>query len=609
MKQVSATVFLVFVLGLANSLFAQFNDYIDEIRGDTAVVKSYADMNYNANSFIDAIASDTLENGERANPNRVYMLKRGRYYPQDRQYTYPDIPITVVGEGGPVVGGALEDGAPPLVYGTTNSQGEAQDGRLFVFVNNSVFKNISFSTAADNGAMHNWNFNLFSDNIEISFDKCLFEHTGWVIATGSKKEQKVKIKDSYFVNLNGFPCRRNGGVYDNVVQNTAEIYVENSTHMMAAGMVYKFRNFPIGHAYFNHNTFVNCPGLIFETFGNQVEWVVTNNLFVNSNCQAYYPGLDRPETDQDYLPTGIINVRKLEGMDTWFPDGFPEADRKILVDRNAVYWDPRLDTIIGSLKEDDGGLNKEWFSQMITMNTRTQNIFDNSVTYPLLNEGNWIKDEKPGFYQMDDVVDNIIAYCIDAVQEGNTTNLMKWRAPGNEITDENRDNMVYADWPLNCNLRYTNETLRSAGLSGFPVGDLNWFSYLKPTWDGQSDAEHAAIIAALNAGTSPEAQNVTIPPEFGVGIPPVSNTANYELKNTPNPFKSYTTISYKLPENGNAVLEVFDIQGKVIATLVNQLQVAGNYSVDYSAENLSSGVYLFSLSVNNIRVTKQMVVR
>lgn len=606
MKKSTILLILLIASGYASPLFSQFMDYIDEVRGDTVIVKSFADMDYEANSLIDAIASDTTESGERANPDRVYLLKRGEFYPLDRKYTAPsDHPLTIIGEDGPLVGGEAEDGALPQIYGTTNTDGESTNAKFFTLTNNTSFKNLGFCTAADNGDQGYQYFVVAAADIQVSFDKCLFEHTSWNFVNGTKADSaKVRFENSYFVNMNGHPCRRNGGVYDNVKNNTQEIYVENCTHVMASGMMYKFRNYPVSHAYFNHNTFVNCVGNIFPTFGYQVNWVVTNNLFVNSNCQAYYPGLDVAETDQDSLPTGIINVNQLEGMDTWYPDGFPEADRKILVDRNAVYWDSRLDQIINDLKEDDGGLNKEWYSQMITMNSRTQDMFDDDENYPLLYEGNWIEGEEPGFFDMDDQVPNIITFCKATVFEESNAVLPKWRASGNEITEDNKENMVFPDWPLNCNLQYSNQTLKSAGLSGFPVGDLNWFDYLMPTWKDQAQAEHAAIIDALDSGTEPIAQNVTIP----TGVAPVFE-ADFNLKNYPNPCMYQTVISYRIPTSGDVALRIHDIQGKLVKTVVEQYQSVGNYKVDFYVNDLNPGTYLYSLSLNGTQKTKKMIVK
>ena len=64
-------------------------------------------------------------------------------------------------------------------------------------------------------------------------------------------------------------------------------------------------------------------------------------------------------------------------------------------------------------------------------------------------------------------------------------------------------------------------------------------------------------------------------------------------QNYPNPFNPATTISYYLPKSGFVILKIYDIQGKEIRTLINELQKSGRYSVNFNASDLSSGVYLY----------------
>lgn len=70
-------------------------------------------------------------------------------------------------------------------------------------------------------------------------------------------------------------------------------------------------------------------------------------------------------------------------------------------------------------------------------------------------------------------------------------------------------------------------------------------------------------------------------------------------QNYPNPFNPSTTISYQLPVAATVKLEVYDILGQNVATLVNGYMPAGHQSVQFDASTLSSGVYLYRLSVNN----------
>lgn len=73
----------------------------------------------------------------------------------------------------------------------------------------------------------------------------------------------------------------------------------------------------------------------------------------------------------------------------------------------------------------------------------------------------------------------------------------------------------------------------------------------------------------------------------------IGNPSKYQLKqNTPNPFNPSTIISYSLPMDGLVILNVYDIIGREVASLVNEYQKAGSYSVTFDGSKFSSGVYL-----------------
>ncbi|MBI2417027.1 MAG: exo-alpha-sialidase [Ignavibacteriales bacterium] len=85
------------------------------------------------------------------------------------------------------------------------------------------------------------------------------------------------------------------------------------------------------------------------------------------------------------------------------------------------------------------------------------------------------------------------------------------------------------------------------------------------------------------------------------------STMGYELEqNYPNPFNPATTISYTVPANGIVTLKIFDILGRETATLVNQMQTAGKYSVDFYGAHLASGTYFYELKAGDFRSIKKM---
>lgn len=91
--------------------------------------------------------------------------------------------------------------------------------------------------------------------------------------------------------------------------------------------------------------------------------------------------------------------------------------------------------------------------------------------------------------------------------------------------------------------------------------------------------------------------------EVGIGIP-----SKYELsQNYPNPFNPSTRINYDLPADGKVSLQLFDMRGRNVAVIVNEVQTAGYYSVDFNGDNLSSGVYFYTISSGRFVATKKMI--
>jgi hypothetical protein len=98
----------------------------------------------------------------------------------------------------------------------------------------------------------------------------------------------------------------------------------------------------------------------------------------------------------------------------------------------------------------------------------------------------------------------------------------------------------------------------------------------------------------------------TTDPTVSVNENPILNTY-YLFQNYPNPFNPSTRINYNVGEPGLVQLKVYNVLGVEVASLVNEFKNSGNYSVDFNAAVLSSGVYFYSLSVNNFTQTRKMI--
>jgi hypothetical protein len=87
-------------------------------------------------------------------------------------------------------------------------------------------------------------------------------------------------------------------------------------------------------------------------------------------------------------------------------------------------------------------------------------------------------------------------------------------------------------------------------------------------------------------------------------------------QNTPNPFNPVTSISYDVPEHGHVTLQIYDVSGKLVRSLVNGEKQAGTHTVswnglDKSGMQVSSGVYLYRFLFRNelVETRKMMMLK
>jgi parallel beta-helix repeat protein len=79
------------------------------------------------------------------------------------------------------------------------------------------------------------------------------------------------------------------------------------------------------------------------------------------------------------------------------------------------------------------------------------------------------------------------------------------------------------------------------------------------------------------------------------------------IQNHPNPFNAKTTISYQLPTTSDVKLEVYNLLGRRVATLIDEMQEAGYKSVTWDASEVSSGVYFYKLTAGEFTETRRMM--
>jgi hypothetical protein len=583
MKSVKLLFAIIFLFAVAS--FAQDMTYVSKQSGDSLWVKD--DIVFEGiNTLYLLMASDSL-----APASRVYVLNmNGIYSCQNNPVSSPDHRTVIMGESDASVK-TSQGMAPPVVCGAVYEGGTSNGGMNIQ--KDLLVKNIDLEIGNTTGNTGGWSFFNFSNGpYRLEVDNCIMEHTWWVWVGSTPADVKVILKNNYMVNLGGQSCRRNGGVVDfnGAGTHLDSLIVENNTHVNIQGTSYKFRKgWVTGTARFNHNNFIDCAGYTIMSNGNTANMSVTNSIYVNVHLQAYCPVLftaDVGEVDEDGLPMGVVNVRD--------DSTFQANGASFYADRNLVYWDPSLADIPSILNSNSVNDNTEWVSQMIAMNSRTESIFDDDENYPLVTNGTWY-NQLPTFAETDvlftDQLAVVKAYAIAAVDTSYGTPMDSWRQEGNEEATY----FIYADWPCPIDLSYTDSDLMTAGLGGFPLGDLAWFPDKMAEWEAQRASEYETIDDVLGVTT-------------GIKDPKQGIAQKFQLRqNYPNPFNPSTTINYTVAEAGKVSLRVYNMLGQEVATLVNGYQAANTYSVNFNATNLASGVYMYQLTAGSNVISKKMV--
>jgi len=153
-----------------------------------------------------------------------------------------------------------------------------------------------------------------------------------------------------------------------------------------------------------------------------------------------------------------------------------------------------------------------------------------------------------------------------------------------------------------------NQTL-STGVSqsvpGYaPVGNYTYIAYCGdyPSVKTDSSWFNFTVIGPLQNDDN----NWSLSSWFGNANANLSTTLSLSA-NYPNPFNAETTINYLLPTDSHTKLEIYNVLGEKVATLVDEQQTAGEKSITWDATNYSSGVYFYKLMVGETSTTKRMM--
>ncbi|MGA9295622.1 MAG: PQQ-binding-like beta-propeller repeat protein [Ignavibacteriaceae bacterium] len=128
--------------------------------------------------------------------------------------------------------------------------------------------------------------------------------------------------------------------------------------------------------------------------------------------------------------------------------------------------------------------------------------------------------------------------------------------------------------------------LNSSGLNKMTANKYEW-----PTFKGNNKrtGNKSEVLTGINNENSSEVKDYRL------------------AQNYPNPFNPSTIINYEIPKSGLVTIKMYDVLGREVSTLVNEVKIQGRYSVKFDGSNLASGLYFYRITSNNFTETRKMM--
>jgi hypothetical protein len=528
-------------------------------------------------SFLDTqIGADTTANGGVIPANRVYVLQRGAPY-----LSHAVINVN----SGQILRIRANDSAGvrrPVIflYPTgTGANPQRPPGNFAALRGNLEMKNIVLSgyfepidTNLNNlqGAL--LNIPTAGAGASISLDSCILTNTNGNHIRTDGAVSILIVKDCIFANM-GFLGTSNLGAgkgFDLRDASADTVIIQNNTFINWQDRVIRHYNFSnplagtgaIKYLKFDHNTLAN--GMSFHGFlslGSMgPKAIITNNLMIDPFSLGNDTDATRQAEFVNNLETDAYGGPRMTWIFTTPNDSTSwtvSNNYYVISDSGQAFYDEFA----------SAGVTGEGSPLTYHINSRlgadSVNAFTKfSLTLPnipklMLAENRWYRSPTGGN------------------KTKNTPNATLW----NRSFDYDRRGWMYWHDTLDCAYS-TGSVAYTGALGGYPVGDLNWFPDRKSQWLNDPTMEIAPLGEPL---------------EFSLS------------QNYPNPFNPTTRIDYSLRKDTKMKLEVFDLLGRSVATLVDGQQRAGQHFVDFNASHLASGFYIYRLSSPQLTVSKKMI--
>ena len=515
------------------------------------------------------IIADTLANGSQA--HSVYKVESGNFYIFDGNM---DVDFDLVIEGLDN-GWILNDAIPPCFIKTPDTTGLPVSIFYILEGGSITLKNILLSGLYSNDG----NLTCFVRNLagnKIIYNNCVFTDYSDFTTRTTWPAEEIRITNCVFINGDRRSSSPFGGIPIRLDADCDNILLENNTVVNSGRLLGNGGNYFTSRLHELHCTYLNAQVNTHEL--HWFEGLQANNIFYNwswrgcikLSTERYFTTFETFAGVKEKLDSiALYQGRNLFYLDPAFPEFWQNTLNPMLGNFDSVFacslWNIDVDC---TMVADDNFTIGKSYGNWDPMFTNDPSQIDSMLGWDL---AYWIPDE---------------------------THYPDWRVK--PPVTWNEDGTPNLNWPPDWDLSYSSSTLQKAGTDGLPLGDLNWFPDAKETYMANRDMFIAALqdsmINAKDVYIPGNVASALITPGF-VSVEDITiGTSEFNLsQNYPNPFNPTTTIRYSIPNESFVTIKIYNVIGKEIASLVNERKATGNFSVNFNAGNLPSGIYFYRM--------------
>ena len=576
---------------------------------DTIVIAGGQD---NAGLLETTMNGDVDVDGNRINPERVYKLDEGFHFVFSA--------INVKNDNGTIrIVGATGGKKPVIIPLVNNGVAPGQnkvDGSL-------ELKNLHFQGRNDEGGV--WGGNLFkikgNDRSLVVLD-CLFElsERGFHLQ-GVPRGLTIEFRNNYFRDFFTESQQWAGNAMDAKNVPIESLIFENNT-ITGGGVSLLLQSQFIRYALINHNTFINTSTYV-NLNPNFYEAYITNNLYYNCNIMG--EDFNMIEASPDGTNFGLIaldtldiNIGKnaipayaMNGDSTALVAPYDDIDNyKIYIADNIHYIDETMNPYYSG-----------------TFNT----VADNPVSYL-----NWFGMEGPhnvnvpplwmgqremdliaghaGIVEENNIFDQDPELATEALSEAAAEQLAIWMRLRFEVPDEARtpdmSGYVFGDFDPSTipgietedgdGITRISDVIEdfsygedlTSSIDGFAIGALHWTNEID-----NYDADQALmdIITSYEEAKSTSVKDHALIED--------------ESSIYPNPASEMTIVNFELKESSHVILDVYDLQGKKVESILNQKLSEGQHTINWNVSSIASGVYFVTFQVGEYKTSRKLIVK